>query len=82
MAKVHFFADNNLYWDKRLHDLLFGEQSFDEWEKLTGKDKHSINEDPMFIYPSDNDFHFKNKSTISKIKFQPFDYSLLEFTVN
>lgn len=75
-AKVHFFANNNLYWGKRLHDLLFGEQTFEEWKKLTGKDKHSLNEDPMFINSSDNDFHFINNTTISKIKFQPFDYSL------
>ena len=73
--KVNFFADNNLYWDTRTKDLLFGEKTLKDWQESTGKDKHSILADPMFIDPSHYDFRFKNKSVISKIKFKPFDYT-------
>ena len=73
--KVIFFADNNLYWDTRTKDLLFGEKTLKDWQESTGKDKHSILADPMFIDPSHYDFRFKNKSVISKIKFKPFDYT-------
>ena len=74
-AKVKFFADNNLYWDTRTKDLLFGEKTLKDWQESTGKDEHSIVVDPVFIDPPHYDFRFKNKSAISKIKFEPFDYT-------
>jgi len=72
--KANFLASNNIYWNTKNIDLQFGKESFREWQQA-GKDKGSIIADPNFVNPLQYDFHFKNKSTVSKIKFKPFDYT-------
>jgi hypothetical protein len=57
----------------RKQDLNFG-SSFAEWKK-SGKDIHSVIEDPLFVNPAAFDFHFKNLTVAKKIRFRPFDYS-------
>ena len=67
--------DNNCYWDTRTKTPKFyGNLSFAEWQK-SGRDKHSIIADPLFVNPQQFDFRFKNTSVAKKIGFKPFDYS-------
>jgi hypothetical protein len=72
--KFNLLTDNNIYWDTRTKDIMFGDKSFAEWKK-SGKDIHSIIADPLFVNPSAFDFHFKKLSVARKINFKPFDYS-------
>lgn len=71
---VNFFADNNLYWDPRIHDVRFSGLTLKEWQAATGKDKHSVVADPLFADPSRHNFHFTSTSAIDAIQFKPFDY--------
>lgn len=73
--KVKFLADYNCYWDARTKDLSFEGMTMEQWKKTTGKDKHSIVADPGFEDPAHYNFDISNQSVISKIKFNPFDYS-------
>jgi hypothetical protein len=70
----NLLSDYNCYWDTRTTDIKFADKSFAEWQK-TGKDKHSVVADPMFVNPAGFDFRFKNLSVARKIRFIPFDYS-------
>jgi hypothetical protein len=72
--KFNLISDYNCYWDTRSKDILFGEQTFTEWQK-SGKDTHSVIADPLFVNPGGFDFYFKSLKTAKKIKFVPFDYS-------
>ena len=72
--KIQIHSDKNCYWDTRTTNILFGKQSFKEWQQ-SGKDQHSIIDDPKFTDPSDFDFRIKNKAVLRKIGFKPFDYS-------
>jgi hypothetical protein len=54
---------------------MFADETFSEWKK-SGKDIHSIVDDPLFVNPAAFDFHFKNLSVARKIRFVPFDYSM------
>ncbi len=72
--KFNLLTDNNIYWDTRTKDFMFGDKNFAEWKK-SGKDIHSIIADPLFVNPSAFDFHFKKLSVARKINFKPFDYS-------
>ncbi len=72
--KFNLFTDNNIYWDTRTKDIMFGDLTFDAWKK-TGKDAHSIIADPLFVNAAAFDFHFRKTGAIRKIKFVPFDYS-------
>lgn len=66
--------DYNCYWDTRTQTPDFHGLSFAEWKK-SGRDKHSIVTDPLFVDAEKFDFRFKNKSVARKIGFKPFDYS-------
>ena len=72
--KIQIHSDKNCYWNTRTTDIRFGKQSFKEWQQ-SGKDKHSIIDDPKFVDPSNFDFKIKNKAVLRKIGFKPFDYS-------
>jgi hypothetical protein len=72
--KFNLLSDYNCYWDTRSKDIRFANMSFLDWQK-SGKDVHSIIADPLFVNPSEFDFHFRNLSVTRKIKFFPFDYS-------
>jgi hypothetical protein len=72
--KFNLLSDYNCYWDTRSKDIRFANMSFLDWQK-SGKDVHSIIADPLFVNPSEFDFHFRNLSVARKIKFIPFDYS-------
>ncbi|MDR1864147.1 MAG: right-handed parallel beta-helix repeat-containing protein [Bacteroidales bacterium] len=71
-ANVHY--DYNCYWDTRVATPRFRTLSFAEWKK-TGRDKHSLVADPLFIDPVRFDFRIRNLSALRKIKFKPVDYS-------
>lgn len=72
--KFNLLSDYNCYWDTRSKDIRFANMSFPDWQK-SGKDVHSTIADPLFVNPSEFDFHFRNLSVARKIKFIPFDYS-------
>ena len=70
-AKINM--NNNCYWDLRADSIPhFLSHSFKEWKKL--KDRNSVVANPYFKDPYNLDFDFKNKRTIKKIQFKPFDY--------
>lgn len=73
--QVRFTADSNLYWDTRTQGIRFGQQDLAAWQASTGKDKHSIVEDPGFADITAYNFRMKNKAAMAKMGFQPFDYS-------
>jgi len=72
--KFNLLTDNNIYWDTRTKDIMFGDMTFAEWKK-TGKDIHSIIADPQFVNPQGYDFRLKSKSVVKKTGFIPFDFS-------
>jgi len=72
--KFNLLTDNNIYWDTRTRDIMFGDKGFAEWKK-SGKDVHSIIADPQFVNPAGYDFRLKNKSAVRKTRFVPFDYT-------
>lgn len=72
---ANFLSDNNLYWDASINSALFYNNTLKDWSQKTGKDKNSIVADPLFVSPNQNNFNFKNKRNIDKIKFIPFDYT-------
>ena len=72
--KFNLLTDNNIYWDTRTRDIMFGDKGFAEWKK-SGKDVHSIIADPQFVNPAAYDFRLKNKSAVRKTGFVPFDYT-------
>lgn len=72
-ATVNQFSDYNCYWDARGVPVMFGKKTFAEWKK-EGKDQHSINADPRFRDPGNDDFSFASNKLLRRIKFEPFDY--------
>jgi hypothetical protein len=72
-SKINLKSDNNCYWDTRTKDIKFDQQSFTEW-KSSGKDRNSIIADPSFVNPKTFNFHLKNKGSLKRIEFKPFEY--------
>lgn len=72
---ANLIADSNLYWNPLKEDVLFYNMGIEEWKKKSGKDIHSIIEDPLFVDPDINNYNFNSISNIEKINFKPFDYS-------
>jgi hypothetical protein len=66
--------DSNCYWDERTKAPDFHGFTFADWQK-SGRDKHSIVANPLFVNPDALDFRFRNLSVANKIKFKPFDYT-------
>ena len=64
-------VDSNCYWDLRTSTPRFFGLSLSEWQK-TGKDRHSIITDPLFVDPKIFDFHFKNRKVSKKDRFHTF----------
>ena len=71
---IQLMSDNNLYFDERAKELLFGKNKFAQWQQR-GRDLHSIFSDPGFVNPGKFDFRLKNNAVIKRINFQPFDFT-------
>lgn len=71
-----FDMDWNLYYNPDLTDdkADFNGLTFEEWKK-TGKDKHSLYADPMFIDPDNYDFRLKPQSPAFALGFKQIDTS-------
>jgi len=77
--------DSNCYWNMNNEKVIFIQSTgsyganpknyliFREWQQASGKDSHSIMQDPEFVNAKAFDFRFKNNSVINKIGFKPFD---------
>ena len=72
--KLNFISNYNSYWDTRSKDVYFADMTFKQWQSL-GNDEYSIIADPHFVDAKNFNFNFKNKSTIKKIGFKPFNYN-------
>lgn len=72
--KVHFKADNNLYWHFG-GEVSFNGQTIQQWRDSTGKDLRSIIADPKFVNISDGDYHMKNSRALKRIGFKQFDWT-------
>ena len=70
----HLDIDYNMYWHLK-GKPVFGKYTFEEWKNK--KEKHSIVADPLFIAPEKDDYRFKSSKNIKKIRFRPFDLSLV-----
>jgi hypothetical protein len=77
--------DSNCYWNMNKKKCLFmlstmeyggmpvDSLSFAQWQKNSGRDLHSVFEDPCFVNASQYNFKFKSNSIVKKIGFVPFD---------
>lgn len=65
--------DYNCYWSPADGASVFPNGSFKDWQKL--HDQHSIEADPHFVNAAQGDFRLRDEQTVSKIGFEPFDYS-------
>ncbi|MDP4282960.1 MAG: right-handed parallel beta-helix repeat-containing protein [Bacteroidota bacterium] len=77
--------DSNCYWDMNNDKVIFIQSTgsyganpknyltLKEWQQKSGKDLHSIMQNPRFVNASAYNFKFKSKSVIKKIGFKPFD---------
>ncbi len=72
--EIDIQMDKNLYWNTNGDDYVFNGKSFKEWQK-SGHDSNSLIANPNFKDAPAFNFKFKNKSNISKIDFEVFDYS-------
>lgn len=86
--KKGFYSDLNLFWDISDHELVFGNQHFDEQANFSlnaprsmadmqqlGYDLHSIHADPLLADPAEGDFTLKEDSPAFALGFQPIDLS-------
>jgi hypothetical protein len=65
--------DRNLYWRTDGEELLFNEETLDEWQER-GLDRNSIVAGPEFVNPDSHDFRLTPTSpAITKLGFKPFD---------
>lgn len=86
--------DSNCYWNMNNDKVIFIQSTgsysanpknyltLKEWQQASGKDLHSIMQDPQFVNASTYNFKFKNKSVIKKIGFKPFDSNASGVTGN
>ena len=77
--------DSNCYWNMHSEKVIFiqstGSYGADphnyltlkEWQQKSGRDLHSIMEDPGFVNAKGFNFNFRNHAAINKIGFKPFD---------
>ena len=76
--------DSNCYWNVNPADNMFIQApksgastkkylTFLEWQQASGKDAHSIMQDPGFVNAKEYNFTFSNDSAINKIGFVPFN---------
>ncbi|MEO8413266.1 MAG: right-handed parallel beta-helix repeat-containing protein [Ginsengibacter sp.] len=77
--------DSNCYWNVNRESVMFIQStgsygansqnylSLKEWQQKSGKDLHSIMQDPGFVNAQQYNFKFKNHSVINKIGFKTFD---------
>jgi hypothetical protein len=76
--------DSNCYWNINPEDSMFIQATksavttknyltFSEWQQTSGKDVHSIMQNPGFVDAKAYNFAFKDDSVINKIGFKPFD---------
>lgn len=71
-----FDMDWNLYYNPNvpLDQMSFNGMSFADWQK-SGKDRHSLYEDPLFVDAGKFDFRLKDNSPAFKLGFEPIDMS-------
>lgn len=67
-------ADQNLYFDLRGKRLNFGGLSWSAWRR-TGRDRHSLVADPLFVNAAKRNFTMKKASPAFGLGFEPFDLS-------
>lgn len=70
---VNFESDENLYWNTK-GPVTWNGKSISEWQMETGKDLHSVIEDPRIADVEGEDFTIGNIAAMEKIHFVPFDW--------
>ncbi len=63
----------NLYWNFAGLPLRFKKANFQAWQ-ASGQDQGSLNADPLFADPAQDDFRLKPESPAFKLGFEPFDF--------
>jgi len=76
--------DSNCYWNMNNEKCIFMQSTksyggnpqqsltFNQWQQISGRDLHSIMQDPDFVAANKFDFRFKNELVVKKIGFRPF----------
>lgn len=65
--------DYNCYWNlNNGRPFMKSISTLKKWKRKSGKDKHSVSEDPDFVNAKAHDFKFKDLSVVTKIGFKPF----------
>jgi len=69
-----FEMDWNVYYnpERKLEDVQFNGMSWDQWRD-SGKDKHSVYADPLFVDASSYDFRLRDDSPALDMGFEPID---------
>jgi len=74
-TKINIVMDNNCYWNTAGKAVTFTNLTLDQWRQQQKHDQHSIVADPLFVDPTNLDFHLKPDSPALKLGFEPFDYT-------
>ena len=69
--KANIQMSNNCFWDLRTDSVIHSQNLLQLRQK---KDSNFVYENPSFVNPYKGNFHLKDKKTITKIGFIPFDY--------
>lgn len=69
---VNLIADENLYWAGG-NQKLFDNLDHKEWVSKTGKDTHSVIQDPILEINDENHFKILNSKAYRVVSFEPFD---------
>lgn len=69
-----YVMDHNLYWSTAGVPVLFGSETFGQWQQR-GHDQHSLISDPRFADPDRGDFTLEPGSPASQVGFVPIDMS-------
>jgi len=81
-AKGNVVLDSNCYWGMNNKACTFtlpynkergADSTLSDWQKSSGKDLHSIFEDPGFVNAKEYNFTFTDKSRVESIGFKPFN---------
>jgi parallel beta-helix repeat protein len=73
--KGNIDIDYNCYWNLNDEKFVFMDKisTLKKWKRKSGKDRHSISEEPGFVNAKEHDFKFKDLSVVTKIGFKPFN---------
>jgi inosine-uridine nucleoside N-ribohydrolase len=75
-SDAQFGLERNLYWNSAGQPVTFpGGLDLEAWRARSGKDRHSLIADPLFVDPERDDYRLRPESPAAKVGFEPFDFT-------